>query len=93
MWAWRRLGTRLAEVIAFLGEATGVSEAQLVRGRVAENAAREPEPLAEADGRVVKRSIPQSPFPGKQAMERERSACFEEMLGTREARVLVNLKQ
>jgi hypothetical protein len=73
----------------FLGEATGVSEARWVRGCVAENAMREPELPAEADRCVVKRSFPQSPFPGKQAMERERSVCFEKMLGTREARVLV----
>jgi len=77
-------------VIACSGEATGVSEARLVRERMAENATREPGSPAEADGCVVKRPIPRSPSPGKQAMERERGASFEEMLGTPEARVLVN---
>jgi hypothetical protein len=41
----------------------------------------------------VKRPVPQSPFPGTQALGSERSASFEEMLGTREARVLVVEKQ
>jgi len=73
-----------------LDEATGVSEARRVWGRMAENAMREPGPPAEADGCVVKRPVPQSPFPGMQAMGRERGASFEEMLGTHEARVLVS---
>jgi len=83
-------GHALTKVIACSGEATGVSEARLVRERMAENATREPGSHAEADRCVVKRPIPQSPFPGEQAMERERGASFEEMLGTPEARVLVN---
>lgn len=87
---WRRLGHELTKVSACSGEATEVSEARLIRERMAENATREPGSPAEADGCVVKRPIPQSPSPGKQAMERERGASLEETLGTPEARVLVD---
>jgi len=47
---WRRLGPRLTRVIACSDEATGVSEARLVRECMAENARREPGSPAEADG-------------------------------------------
>jgi len=66
-----------------------VSEARWVRERMVENATREPGPPAEADRCVVKRPVPRSPFPGSQAMARERGESLEETPGTREARVLV----
>jgi len=94
MWSWRPRGFALAKASGGLPTiATGVSEARWVRGCVTEDVAREPGPPAEADRCAVKRPVPQSPFPGTQALGSERSASFEEMLGTREARVLVVEKQ
>jgi hypothetical protein len=54
------------------GRATGMSEVRCIRGRVDENATREPESPAEADPCAVKRRVPQSLFPGASLGERAR---------------------
>jgi hypothetical protein len=62
-----------------------MSEARLFRGRVAENATREPEEPAEADPGVVKRRVPQSLFPGASLGERARRKSRKDAGNTRGA--------
>jgi len=49
-----------------------MSEVRWIRGRVAENATREPDSPAEADPCAVKRWVPRSPSPGASLGERAR---------------------
>jgi len=62
-----------------------MSEARFFRGRVAEDATREPEEPAEADPGAVKRRVPQSLFPGASLGRRARRKSRKHAGNTRGA--------
>jgi hypothetical protein len=91
---WRSLGDpnkpRSCESAATVnGEATGVSEARLVRECVEEARHATTQAARRSGSGVVKRQVPQSPGSGCKPTAQGRSESFEEMLGADEARVLV----
>jgi len=91
---WRSLGDpnkpRSCESAATVnGEATGVSEARLVRECVEEARHATTRAARRSGSGVVKRQVPQSPGSGCKPTAQGRSESFEEMLGADEARVLV----